>query len=58
MLQDFHFKIIHHECFKHANVDVLSRNSVDMYEADEDFDDIGFGKDHSRCFHIKISQGQ
>jgi len=37
MLQDFHFKIVHRASFMHANVDALSRNQVDRYEANEDF---------------------
>lgn len=37
MQQDFHFKIVHCASSKHANVDALSRNLVDKYEADEDF---------------------
>ncbi len=37
MLQDFHFKIVHHASSKHANVDVLSKNLMDKYEVDEDF---------------------
>jgi hypothetical protein len=37
MLQDFHFKIVHHASSKHANVDVLSINPMDRFEVDEDF---------------------
>ncbi len=37
MLQDFHFKIIHRAGAKHANVDVLSRNLVGKYGANENF---------------------
>jgi hypothetical protein len=31
------FKIVHYAGSKHANVDALSINPMDMYEADEDF---------------------
>jgi hypothetical protein len=37
VFQDFHFKIVHHPSFKHANVDALSKNPMDMYKVDEDF---------------------
>jgi hypothetical protein len=37
MLQDFHFKIIHRERIKHANVDALNRNLIGKYEVNEDF---------------------
>ncbi len=35
--QDFHFKIVNRVNSKHANVDGLSINPMDRYEADEDF---------------------
>ncbi len=37
MLQDFHFKIVNHAGCKHANVDVLNKNPVEKYKANEDF---------------------
>jgi hypothetical protein len=37
MLQDFHFKIVHHVGAKHSNVDGLNINAVGKYEIDEDF---------------------
>jgi len=33
----FSFKIVHRANFMHANVDALSKNPVDRYEANEDF---------------------
>jgi hypothetical protein len=38
LLQDFHFKIIHHASAKHSNVDALSKNLVGRCEANEDLD--------------------
>ncbi len=37
MFQDFHFKIFHRQGSKHANVDALSKNPMDMYKVYEDF---------------------
>jgi hypothetical protein len=37
MLQEFNFKIPHWSCFKHLNVDVLSKNPINKAKEDEDF---------------------
>jgi hypothetical protein len=37
MLQNFHFKIVNHANYKHAIVDVLSKNVMDKYKANEGF---------------------
>jgi hypothetical protein len=34
-LQDFNFKIVHKARFRHTNVDELSRNLIDVIEANE-----------------------
>jgi hypothetical protein len=38
-LQDFNFKIVHKVGFRHTNVDALSRNLIDVIEANEDLID-------------------
>ncbi|CAK9200634.1 unnamed protein product [Sphagnum troendelagicum] len=51
MLQDFSFKILHRPGVKHANVDALSRNSVEEAKDDDDFceeiQDISTGQGNS-----------
>jgi len=37
MLQDFHFKIVHHLGNKHLNVDALSKNPMFVLDENEDF---------------------
>ncbi len=37
MVQDFHFKILHHPINKHANADALSRNPIFISVEEDNF---------------------